>query len=90
MDFDIIELPYSQIADSSNLIVGSVDKNIKFRNLNESKGTRIVIEDTPTTIKTIMLYNNGFILYTEQTPDYCLIRTNKEIQEDSEGLFIQF
>lgn len=90
MDFDIIELPYSQIADSSNLLVGGVQKSIKFRNLNESKGTRIVIEDTPEMFKAIMLYNNGFILYTEQTADYCLIKTNKEIQEDSEGLFIQF
>lgn len=90
MDFDIIELPYSQIADSSNLLVGGVHKTIKFRNLNESTGTRIVIEDTPKLFKAIMLYNNGFILYTEQTADYCLIKTNKEIQEDSEGLFIQF
>lgn len=90
MDFNIIELPYSQIADSSDILLGSVYKNIKFRNLKESKGTRIVIEQTPNSIKTISLYDNGFILYTEQGSDYSLMRTNKEIQEDSEGLFIQF
>lgn len=90
MDFNVIELPYSQKTDSTNITEGTVRKNIELRNNKESKGTHIIIEQTPTLTKSILLYDNGLILYTELTPDYALVRTNKEIQEDSNGLFIQF
>lgn len=90
MNFNIVELPYSQRTDNSNLEYGEVRKNIDFRNLTESKGTHIIIEQTPSLTRSIMIYDNGFILYYELTSDYALVKTNKEIQEDANGLFIEF
>lgn len=90
MDFNMVELPYSQIVESSDVSESKIQKQIKFRDIKESKGTCIVIEQSSDKIKTIMLYDNGFILYSEHTSEYSLIRTNKKIQQDSKGLFIQF
>ncbi|MBF0714528.1 hypothetical protein HZY83_07545 [Gemella sp. GH3] len=85
MNVKAITLDYSI---ESSPVDGDLD--IKFKNTyTEFKGSNIVIEQTADVIKSLMIYDNGLIVYSEIYASRALIKTNKKIINENGQLFIE-